>query len=213
MPNSIIKLWHDVTMVGDKYRREYNPITKEERGGHEPRADDPIIDAQHEDTGYMWRGKRSRLPRRYNEVKLSIYGQTRVTYPIRRFDFATVTYVVDGDTCDIELDLGYSIILHHRFRLARINTPERGSPGYTEAKQFLSTAVLDKAVTLEVTKLDKYGRFLCELMVEGINVNDAILSAGLGKLYAFAQDKGAARDIEITRLLAQLPQYITDPSP
>jgi len=39
----------------------------------------------------------------------------------------TVTYIVDGDT----LDVGST-----RIRLALVNTPEVGEPGYTEAKQF-----------------------------------------------------------------------------
>ncbi len=106
-----------------------------------------------------------------------------MTYPIRHFDYATVYNVVDGDTCDIEVDLGYSMRLRQRFRLARIDAPERGDPGYTASKQFLIDAARGKAVTLDVTKLDKYGRYLCELMVEGRNINDAMLFAGLSKLY------------------------------
>src|SRR5256712_6708181 len=39
----------------------------------------------------------------------------------------TVTYIVDGDT----LDVGST-----RIRLALVNSPEVGHPGYTEAKQF-----------------------------------------------------------------------------
>jgi len=106
-----------------------------------------------------------------------------LTYPIRRFDYAVVYNIVDGDTCDIEVDLGYSVKLRQRFRLARIDTPERGDPGYIAAKEFLIGATRDKAVTLDVTKLDKYGRFLCELMVDGRNINDAMLFAGLAKPY------------------------------
>ena len=39
----------------------------------------------------------------------------------------SVTYIVDGDT----LDVGST-----RIRLALVNTPEAGQPGYTEAKDF-----------------------------------------------------------------------------
>src|SRR5437879_189431 len=39
----------------------------------------------------------------------------------------TVTYIVDGDT----LDIGST-----RIRLALVNTPEVGQPGYAEARQF-----------------------------------------------------------------------------
>ena len=104
-------------------------------------------------------------------------------YPIRRFEYVTVVNVVDGDTVDLEVDLGFSVKVKHRFRLARINTPERGQPGYEEAKQFLVERCLGKAVVIESTKLDKYERYLCEILVGEENMNNALLTAGLAKPY------------------------------
>ena len=37
---------------------------------------------------------------------------------------ATVTHVVDGDTMDVTLDLGFDILYNNRIRLVGINTPE-----------------------------------------------------------------------------------------
>ena len=37
---------------------------------------------------------------------------------------STVTRVVDGDTIDVDLDLGFDIKYHVRIRLVGINTPE-----------------------------------------------------------------------------------------
>jgi len=44
--------------------------------------------------------------------------------------------VVDGDTVDALVDLGFKIQTIQRLRLARVNTPERSQPAYTEAKEF-----------------------------------------------------------------------------
>src|SRR3989442_361915 len=65
----------------------------------------------------------------------------------------TVTYIVDGDT----LDVGST-----RIRLALVNSPEVGQPGYTEAKQFAAQTcpVGAKALVDEEDRQtgDTYGR-------------------------------------------------------
>lgn len=101
----------------------------------------------------------------------------------RRFDYTTVVNVIDGDTLDIDIDLGFTCRSKQRFRLARIDTPERGQPGWAEATEFLKRSALGRTASLEVTKTDKYGRYLCELFIDGVNVNDLLLASGLAKLY------------------------------
>lgn len=114
---------------------------------------------------------------------LPVHDGEIMKYPIRRFEYANVVYVVDGDSLDAKLDLGFSVKVKHRFRLSRVDTPERGQPGYDEAKRFMVNTVLDKDVVLDVEKLDKYGRYLAEIYVNGVNVNDLLLSTGLAKPY------------------------------
>jgi micrococcal nuclease len=101
----------------------------------------------------------------------------------REFKYATVYNIVDGDTCDIEIDLGFSVKVRHRFRLSHINTPERGQPGWTEATQRLKELVLNKPVSIESDKIDKYGRYLAEIFVDGKSVNYTLLNEGLAELY------------------------------
>lgn len=104
-------------------------------------------------------------------------------YPVRTFDYATIVNVVDGDTCDVDVDLGFSVRTKLRFRLAGINTPERGQPGFEAAKAFLSRYA-NQPVTLRVTKLDKYGRYLTEIFTsEGLSVNQMMLDASLAVPY------------------------------
>lgn len=106
-----------------------------------------------------------------------------MTYPIWRFEHVRIYNVVDGDTVDIEVDLGFSVKLRHRFRLARINTPERGQPGYQEAKDYLQLRCFGHDCQIDSTKLDKYGRYLCEIFIEGVNINDEMLLQKLAALY------------------------------
>lgn len=105
-----------------------------------------------------------------------------MTYPIRTFDYATIVNVVDGDTCDIEVDLGFSVRVKHRFRLAGINAPEVGQPGAAEATAYLRSFQGQPAV-IAVTKLDKYGRYLAQITAGGVDVNAQMLAQGLAVQY------------------------------
>lgn len=104
-------------------------------------------------------------------------------YPIRRFEYAKCVKVIDGDTIDIEIDLGFSVKIKQRFRLARINTPERGKEGWTAATNYMLDNVFLNPVVIRSEKLDKYGRFLAELWVGDLNINDEMLRLGLAKEY------------------------------
>lgn len=101
---------------------------------------------------------------------------------------ARIINVVDGDTLDMQVDLGFYTYIKHRFRLARIDTPELNSTDAeqrTKAKeakayveQFNGQDVLIKSF-----KKDKYGRFLAEvyLLFEDVFLeclNDKLVTAG-----------------------------------
>lgn len=88
-----------------------------------------------------------------------------------------VSKVVDGDTIDVELDLGFNIFYAQRVRLAGIDTPESRTRDKKEkalgleSKQRLKD-VLDKAHLIVIkTELpdssEKYGRILGWLFVDG----------------------------------------------
>ena len=82
---------------------------------------------------------------------------------------ATVERVVDGDTIDVMLDLGFSIYQKGRVRLTGIDTPESRTRDKVEkkyglaAKQFLVdwTAKYDY-ILVESTKKGKFGRILID---------------------------------------------------
>ncbi len=93
---------------------------------------------------------------------------------------ATVYRVVDGDTVDLTVDLGFSVHTKQRFRLQRINAPEKNAPGAAEATAALQGLLpVGAAVSEVVSRKDKYGRYLAEITAGGVNVSDALLALGL----------------------------------
>ena len=79
---------------------------------------------------------------------------------------AELVGVVDGDTIDVKLDLGFAMHMDpFRTRLARINAFEMKSPGGPEAKAALQGLLAGKVLVVSPLARwkDKYGRFLCEV--------------------------------------------------
>ena len=93
-----------------------------------------------------------------------------------------ITYVVDGDTVEIEGG--------ERVRLIGIDSPERGEPYYSEAKNQLTTLVLNKQVRLEkdITDKDRYGRLLRYIYVDDLFINVEIVKLGYAKSYTYPPD-------------------------
>lgn len=97
---------------------------------------------------------------------------------------ARIESVVDGDTIDAVIDLGFKVSTRQRLRLARIDTPERGQDGYTEARVFVRDAVLEKLVKIRTEKVSKWGYYIAEITLpDGRNLSDALIEAGLAKPY------------------------------
>lgn len=86
-------------------------------------------------------------------------------------------YVVDGDTLDVE-GVG-------RIRFVGVNTPERGEPGYQEAKDYVKSMCLGKTVYLNIDdekQHDKYGRVLAVVYAGNININQELLKRGYAEV-------------------------------
>ncbi len=101
-----------------------------------------------------------------------------------------ITNVVDGDTIDVDIDLGFAVSFSQRVRLAGIDTPEsRTSDKFEktlglESKEYLKKKLKDaKDVIIKTEKPDsseKYGRILGWLYVDGdtVSVNDHMIEDG-----------------------------------
>lgn len=49
---------------------------------------------------------------------------------------ARLKRVVDGDTFELDVDLGFGVITRVLVRLRYVDTPERGEPNYSQARDF-----------------------------------------------------------------------------
>lgn len=106
---------------------------------------------------------------------------------------ATVLRVVDGDTIDLDVDLGFHIHVQQRVRLAGINAPEHGTEAGDAATKFLKELLFGmrttafQQVTIQSSKpprTEKYGRWLADVTTEhGESVSELLLAAGHAKAW------------------------------
>jgi len=101
-----------------------------------------------------------------------------------------VTKVVDGDTIDVDIDLGFDISFSSRVRLAGIDTPESRTTDKMEkslgleAKAYLKHEIeAAKSVVIKTEKMDsseKYGRILGWVFLDGasVSLNEKMIADG-----------------------------------
>jgi len=89
-----------------------------------------------------------------------------------------VVSVTDGDTIKV---LSNSIQV--KVRLASIDCPEKGQPYGQAAKKFTSHMVLHKTVVVLPEGEDRYGRIIGWVFIKEINLNKALIRAGLAWHY------------------------------
>ena len=110
----------------------------------------------------------------------------------------TISKVVDGDTIDADIDLGFDISLSKRIRLAGIDTPESRTTNVKEkamgleSKEWLKKTLEGAKDILIKTELpdstEKYGRIIGHLFINGqeTSLNNQMIAEG----YALAYDGG-----------------------
>jgi micrococcal nuclease len=113
----------------------------------------------------------------------------------------SVHKVVDGDTIDADIDLGFDISLTKRIRLAGIDTPESRTTDAKEkalgleVKEWLKKRLEFAKDILIKTELpdstEKYGRIIGHLFINGeaTSINNQMISEG----YAWEYDGGAKK--------------------
>ena len=109
-----------------------------------------------------------------------------------------VLKVVDGDTIDASIDLGFDISLEKRIRLAGIDTPESRTTNVKEkamgleSKEWIKKTLEGAKDILIKTELpdstEKYGRIIGHLFINGqeTSLNNQMITSG----YALAYDGG-----------------------
>lgn len=98
---------------------------------------------------------------------------------------ATVTKVIDGDTVDLDVDLGLRTHVQTRFRLSGIDAPERATEAGKTTKAWLVERIEGKQVEITTHKdaTEKYGRWMAAIFLGGVNVNMEMVDKGLARYY------------------------------
>jgi len=116
--------------------------------------------------------------------------------------------VVDGDTIDADIDLGFSISLEKRIRLAGVDTPESRTKDLKEkamgleSKEWLKKKLEGAKDIIIKTELpdstEKYGRIIGHLFInrQETSLNNQMIDEG----YALAYD-GGTKDKNFSVLL------------
>ena len=109
-----------------------------------------------------------------------------------QYKIKKITKIVDGDTVDLDIDLGFNVTISHRIRLKDIDAPETRTTNLEEKKRGLEAKVwLEEQLSregewiIETTKEDKYGRMLGTLYLIGepVTVNEKMLNEGIAVPY------------------------------
>jgi len=104
---------------------------------------------------------------------------------------AVVDRVVDGDTIDVTIDLGFNVWIKERLRLYGLNTPETRTKDAEEkerglkAKRYVENQVNSNQGKIQIQSLGrgKYGRVLAEIWVGKNNINELLISDGHAGIY------------------------------
>ena len=126
-------------------------------------------------------------------AKQKLGDPTDYSYRVKK-----VTKIVDGDTIDVLLDMGFDILYQQRVRLFGIDTPESRTRDKEEkkygllSKYFLKDALSNgKKITIKTYKGDetgKFGRILGDVWIDGKSVNQTMCDKGYAVPY-YGQNK------------------------
>lgn len=101
-----------------------------------------------------------------------------------------VVSVADGDTITV-LDADR---VQHKIRLSGIDAPERSQAFGRRSKEHLAGLVSGEQVTVETDKTDRYGRSVGKVLLQGRDINLAIVVAGLAWHYKKYESEQPASD-------------------
>ncbi|MBC8294611.1 MAG: thermonuclease family protein [Pelagibacterales bacterium] len=101
---------------------------------------------------------------------------------------ARLNRIIDGDTVDVAIDLGFDIWINERVRLAGIDAPEVRTKDKLEKAAGIEatawlTTMFDKhevfvLATTEFNRTGKYGRTIGTIYLDDINVNELMIKEG-----------------------------------
>lgn len=98
---------------------------------------------------------------------------------------AIVVRIVDGDTVDLDVDLGFKTRRKDRFRLEGIDTPEvrtkdkiEKAAGLAASARLAELIPVGSEVTVRTNKPGKYGRWIATILKDGVDINQQLVKEG-----------------------------------
>lgn len=121
-----------------------------------------------------------------------------------QYKIKDVVRVIDGDTIEVVIDLGFDISIKEKLRLANIDAPELQTKDKLEKKLAIEAMKYLKKwlksqtqLYIRTSKDDKYGRILGEIFGDnGICINQLLLENS----YAWKYD-GNVKNKDLTELI------------
>jgi micrococcal nuclease len=100
-------------------------------------------------------------------------------------NLARCTRVIDGDTFEAVIDLGFYISLKITVRLYGVNCPEMHpkNDAAEAAKAYVISRIENKDIHIWSYKKDSFGRWLCDVLVDGLLLSKEIIDQGYGVPY------------------------------
>ena len=102
-------------------------------------------------------------------------GRFILTVPV-----AQILDVTDGDTFKL---ISFNVAGYVRIRVLPVQAPEKGSPGFVEAKAFLAEWLHQGPFQIDTTQDDSFGRHLAVVTRGNENVGELMIEKGLGVLF------------------------------
>lgn len=100
---------------------------------------------------------------------------------------AQVVRIIDGDTVEVCVDLGFKLRYYVHVRLAHVNAPElstmAGRDARTELIEHLGPLPVDVKIQTYKSGTDRYGRWLADIFYGGESLSAWLLASDLATPY------------------------------
>jgi endonuclease YncB( thermonuclease family) len=104
---------------------------------------------------------------------------------------AKIIVVIDGDTVLVRRASGLV-----KIRLAEIDAPEKVQTFGETSKQSLASMVLGKQVNIKTQTIDKYGRLVAHISINGLDVNAEQIRRGMAWEYSNFHSNKALKNLQ-----------------
>lgn len=98
--------------------------------------------------------------------------------------FGQIIRVIDGDTFEVLIELGFSVTQKFHVRLDGIDAPEKSTTEGQKAKEYVRELIEGKAVILTDSGAEKYGRARAKIeLMDGTDLTQFLISKNIGIEY------------------------------